>query len=116
MNLHLKFRVRLAHPPYANSDERLRGLNDDVVALESEGEAQKQETEGSSMANIQRVEALNFSSRVTDALLLSIHTVGADIANCESDKQPARVDHAKFGRQLSNLAKLDWWCRGSIEY
>jgi hypothetical protein len=45
--------------------------------------------EGSWMAKIQAVEELNCSTRVTDALLLSIHAVGADIANCECERQIA---------------------------
>jgi chromosome segregation ATPase len=86
-------------------NERIRSLNGAVAAFESEVEAQKREVEMSWMAKIQRVEELNRSTRVTDALLLSIHAVGADIANCERERQTARYDRARLDRQLSNLRR-----------
>jgi hypothetical protein len=87
-----------------------------VAALESEVEAQKRETEVSWMVKIQRVEELNRSTRVTNSLLLSIHAVGADIANCERERQAARNDRESFDHHLSNLTKLDRHLRGSVEY
>jgi hypothetical protein len=68
------------------------------------------------MATVQRVEELNRSTRLTDALLFSIHAVGADIASCERETQTARVDRARFDRQLSNLKKFDRYRRDSSEY
>jgi chromosome segregation ATPase len=38
-------------------------------------------------------------------LLLSIHAVGADIANSERERQTARDDRARFDRRLSNLKR-----------
>jgi hypothetical protein len=116
ISLRLKSWVGLAHPPYINSEERLRPLNDGVATLESEVEAQKRETEGSWMAKIQPVEELNRLIRVTDALLLSMHAVGADITKCERERQTARADHARFDRERSNLTKLDHCHRSSTEY
>jgi hypothetical protein len=79
-------RDRLFHA----SNGRLRALNDGVATLESEVEAQKREMEASSIAKIQRVEELNCLIRVTDALLLSIHAVGADIASCDLQADRSR--------------------------
>jgi hypothetical protein len=59
------------------------------------------------MAKIQRVEELNYLTRVTDALLLSIHAVGVDITNWERERQAAGNDRARFDRHLSDLTKLD---------
>jgi hypothetical protein len=106
VNLSLKFRVVLVHPPCIHSDEGLRALNYDVVTLGSEVEAQKRETEGSWMAKIQQVKEFNRSTCVTDALLPSIQVVGADIADCERARQTARVNHARFDRQLSKLTGI----------
>jgi hypothetical protein len=58
------------------------------------------------MAKIQRMEELNRSTRVSDASLLSIHVVGADIVNCERERQTDRVDCARFDRQLSHLVGI----------
>jgi hypothetical protein len=89
-----------------HSDEGLLDLNYDVVTLESQVEAQKRKTEGSWMAKIQRAEELNRSTRVTDALLPSIHVVAVDIANCERARQTARVSGTRFDRQLSKLTDI----------
>jgi hypothetical protein len=102
--------------PPMQYNERGRALNDDVAALESEVEAQKRETEVSWMAKIQRVEELSRSTRVTDALLLCIHVVGVDIANCECERQTARYDRVRFDCHRSKLTKFDRYPRGSGEY
>jgi hypothetical protein len=90
-------------------------LNGDVAARESEVKAQKRETEVSWMAKIQRVEELNRSARATDALLLCIHEVGADIANCERERRIAGDDRTRFDHNLSNLTKFDRLRRGLTE-
>jgi hypothetical protein len=47
------------------------------------------------------VEEFNCSTRVIDALLLSIQAVGAEIANCERERQTTRDDGARFDRPTS---------------
>jgi hypothetical protein len=71
-----------------------------VATLESEVEAQKREMEGNWMAKVQRMKELSRSTSVTNALLLSIFAVGADITNCERETQTARVDRPRSGRKL----------------
>jgi hypothetical protein len=60
---------------------------------------------------VQRVEELNRSTRVINAVLLSIHVVAADIANCERKRQNAGDDGTRFDHYLSNLTKLDQYPR-----
>jgi hypothetical protein len=68
------------------------------------------------MTKIQRVEDLNRSTRVTNALLPSIHVVGADIANCEHESQTTRDDRARFALRMLNWTKLERHRRGSAKY
>jgi hypothetical protein len=96
-------------------DEGLRAPNGGIAAHESEGQTQKQETEASWGAKVQRVEELNRSTHVTDALPLCVQAVGVDIANSQCERQTAGDDRARFDRDMSHLTKLDRYRRGSAE-